>query len=105
MNLLKRELEQEIDRCEKSDEKKVKKKKKKGGFSFNDKDYSKEDDFTEDCLKNLGKFEITAYVSEGWGEFFALGGGRGRLWVAEKTVGRMFSKYLFSLVYFCLSQL
>ena len=35
---------------------KAKRKKKKAPeFQFNDKDYSKEDDFTQDSLRNLGK--------------------------------------------------
>ena len=62
-SLLKRELDLEIEEIDKkkqkvggkAEEKKKARKKKTEKFKFNDKDYSKEDDYTEDSLKNLGK--------------------------------------------------
>ena len=62
-SLLKRELDLEIEEIDKKKQKaggkqegkKRVRKKKTEKFKFNDKDYSKEDDYTEDSLKNLGK--------------------------------------------------
>ena len=62
LKLLKRELEKELEDLEhkkvKTDDRKVKKKKKvakKDGFVFNDKDHSKEEDYTKECLRNIGQ--------------------------------------------------
>ena len=65
IGLLKRELEKELETMEnkkqKTDKTDVKRKdwkkvakKKHGAFKFNDKDYSKEDDYTLDSLKSIG---------------------------------------------------
>lgn len=70
LKLLKRELEKELDDLEqkkaKTDDKKVKKKKgkavKKDGFVFNDFDYSKEEDFTDECLRNIGLMDSNVHV-------------------------------------------
>jgi len=63
LNLLKRELENDLDAFEakkakasgkKKIAKTVKKKVSRNKFVFNNRDYTKEDDFTDDCLKYLG---------------------------------------------------
>lgn len=77
LSLLKRELELEIENIDQKnseEHKKVDKKAKldkkvkgdkskekktqlkKSSFKFNNKDYTKEDDYTEQCLRNLGRY-------------------------------------------------
>ena len=70
IGLLKRELEKELETMEnkkqktdktdlkRKDRKKVAKK-KHGAFKFNDKDHSKEDDYTLDSLKSIGLPDMT----------------------------------------------
>jgi len=66
---LKRELENDIDEYDNIKKQKMEMKKdgkkkklkpaktKRGNFQFNDRDYSIEDDYTEDCLQNLQTYD------------------------------------------------